>query len=40
LDALPVGIMRKKVNWVLDLDVRSFFDKVEHAWLVKSSSIG
>jgi group II intron reverse transcriptase/maturase len=35
LDALSVGILRKKVNWVLDLDVRSFFDKVEHSWLVK-----
>ena len=35
LDALSVGIERKKVNWMLDLDVRSFFDKVEHDWLVK-----
>jgi retron-type reverse transcriptase len=25
LDALWVGIMRKKVNWILDADVRSFF---------------
>ena len=30
LDALSVGITQKKVNWVLDLDVRSFFDKIEH----------
>jgi group II intron reverse transcriptase/maturase len=35
LDALTVGILRKKVNWVLDLDVKSFFDRVEHSWLVK-----
>ncbi len=35
LDALYVGIVRRKVNWVLDLDVRSFFDKVDHKWLVK-----
>ena len=35
LDALSVGIERKKVNWILDLDVRSFFDKVEHQWLVQ-----
>src|ERR1700724_985292 len=35
LDALTVGIERKKVNWVLDLDVRSFFDKVDHKWLVQ-----
>ena len=26
LDALWVGIMRKKVNWVLDADIRGFFD--------------
>jgi hypothetical protein len=26
LDALYVGITRKKVNWVIDLDVRSFLD--------------
>ena len=25
LDALWVGIVRKKVNWILDLDIRSFF---------------
>ncbi len=35
LDALYVGIVRKKVNWVLDMDIRSFFDKIEHEWLVK-----
>lgn len=35
LDALTVGLKRKKVNWVLDLDVRGFFDNVSHEWLVK-----
>ena len=35
LDALYVGIERKKVNWVLDLDIRSFFDKIGHDWLIK-----
>ena len=35
LDALSVGITQKKVNWVLDLDIRSFFDKVEHEWVVQ-----
>ncbi len=35
LDALSVGIMRKKVNWVLDADLRSFFDTLKHAWLVQ-----
>jgi RNA-directed DNA polymerase len=35
LDALYVGLYEKKVNWVLDLDVRSFFDKISHSWLVQ-----
>ena len=35
LDALNVGLRRKKVSWVLDLDVRGFFDNVSHEWLVK-----
>jgi RNA-directed DNA polymerase len=35
LDALWVGTMRKKVNWILDADVRGFFDNLSHEWLVK-----
>jgi group II intron reverse transcriptase/maturase len=35
LDALTVGIMTKKVSWVLDADIRSFFDTLDHGWLVK-----
>ena len=35
LDALWVGIVRKKVNWILDLDIRSFFDKIQHSWLIQ-----
>ena len=35
LDALYVGITRGKVNFVLDLDVRSFFDKVDHEWMIQ-----
>jgi len=35
LDALTTGIMTKKVNWVLDADVRAFFDTLVHGWLVK-----
>jgi group II intron reverse transcriptase/maturase len=35
LDALTVGIMTKKVNWVLDADIRSFIDTLEHGWLVR-----
>src|ERR1035441_10260729 len=35
LDALTVGIQRKKVNWVLDADIRGFFDNMSHEWMVK-----
>src|SRR5881397_2033947 len=35
LDALTVGITMKKVNWVLDADIRGFFDTLDHGWLVK-----
>ena len=35
LDALSVGIQMKKVNWVLDADLRAFFDTLRHDWLVK-----
>jgi RNA-directed DNA polymerase len=35
LDALWVGIVRKKVSWILDLDIRSFFDTIQHSWLVQ-----
>src|SRR3954469_265372 len=35
LDALWVGIMRKRVNWILDADVRAFFDNLSHEWLAK-----
>ncbi|MDA8103510.1 MAG: reverse transcriptase domain-containing protein [Nitrospiraceae bacterium] len=33
LDALRVGIKRKKVNWVLDADLRDFFTSLDHSWL-------
>jgi len=35
LDALYTGLLTKKVNWVLDLDIRGFFDTIDHEWLVK-----
>jgi hypothetical protein len=35
LDALSVGIERKKVNWVLDADLRDFFSSLDHSWLEK-----
>jgi RNA-directed DNA polymerase len=35
LDALYTGLLTKHVNWVLDLDIRGFFDAILHEWLVK-----
>ena len=35
LDALAVGITRRKINWVVDCDIRSFFDTVSRDWLVR-----
>jgi RNA-directed DNA polymerase len=35
LDALAVGLERKKVNWVLDADIRGFFDNMSHEWTLK-----
>jgi RNA-directed DNA polymerase len=35
LDALVVGISSTKVNWILDADIRSFFDEVSQSWLVR-----
>jgi RNA-directed DNA polymerase len=35
LDALSVGLHRKRVNWVLDADIRGFFDQISHDWIVK-----
>lgn len=35
LDALAVGISRKRVNWVLDADIRDFFGQLDRAWLRK-----
>ena len=35
LDALSVGIHRKRVKWVLDADIRGFFDNVSHEWVMK-----
>ena len=35
LDALAVGIQWKRVNWVLDADIRGFFDNMSHEWTMK-----
>jgi len=35
LDALAFGIGRQRINWVLDCDIQSFFDKVSQSWLIR-----
>lgn len=35
LDALAVGIERRCVRWVLDADIRAFYDTLSHEWLVR-----
>ena len=35
LDALYVAITRKKVSWVLDADIRGFFDNLDRSWLLR-----
>lgn len=35
LDALAVGIRTKKINWILDADIRGYFDAIDHTWMMK-----
>ena len=35
LDALNAGLQKKRVNWILDADIKGFFDHVNHEWLFK-----
>jgi len=35
LDALAVGIQSRKVNWVLDVDIRGFYDAMDHEWMIR-----
>jgi RNA-directed DNA polymerase len=35
LDALCVGIHSKKVSYILDADIRSFFDEISQEWLIR-----
>jgi RNA-directed DNA polymerase len=35
MDALMVGITSRKVNWIVDADIRSFFDTVNQEWLIR-----
>jgi len=35
LDVLVEVLEGKKVNWVLDIDIRAFFDSIDHEWLLR-----
>jgi group II intron reverse transcriptase/maturase len=35
LDALAVGIENRAVNWILDADIKGFFDNISHEWMMK-----
>ncbi len=35
LDAVAVAITRRRTNWILDADIRGFFDTLHHGWLKK-----
>lgn len=35
LDALYAAIMTRKVNWILDADIRDFFNTISHEWMIK-----
>ena len=35
MDALIVGIGRRKVNWIMDADIRSFFDTINQDWMIR-----
>src|SRR5438552_1397084 len=35
LDALSYALLRKKVNYVLDADIRGFFDNLDKSWMIK-----
>jgi group II intron reverse transcriptase/maturase len=35
LDALTAGIKSRKVDWLVDADIRSFFDEIDHGWMLR-----
>ena len=34
-DALCLGVFKRQVNWVLDADIRGFFDAIDHKWMLR-----
>jgi RNA-directed DNA polymerase len=39
LDAVSVGLQKRKVNWILDADIQGFFDNISHEWLLKALGV-
>ena len=35
LDALAYGIMRRKINWIVDADIRQYFDRIDREWMIR-----
>lgn len=35
LDAVAVGLEKRKINWILDCDIQGFFDHLSHQWLLR-----
>ena len=35
LDALAAGIENRAVNWILDADIKGFFDNISHEWMMR-----
>lgn len=35
LDAVAVGIEKRKINWIVDADIQGFFDALDHDWLIR-----
>jgi RNA-directed DNA polymerase len=35
LDALAAGIENRTVNWILDADIKGFFDNISHDWMMR-----
>lgn len=33
LDALWMALMNRPIHWILDADIRAFFDTIDHAWM-------
>lgn len=35
LDALAIGIVDRDIHWIIDADIRAFFDEIDHEWMMK-----